>query len=81
MYPKAHPNRITVVAKSGARYTEQVDYAKGHPKNPLSDRELEEKFLANTRRVLPSRLQREVVEFVWHLEDRNMAELLDLLAS
>jgi len=81
MYPKAHPNRITVIAKSGARYTEQVDYAKGHPKNPLSDRELEEKFFSNTRRVLPSRLQREVVEFVWHLEDRNMAELLDLLAS
>lgn len=80
MYPKAHPNRITVITKGGSRYTEQVDYAKGHPKNPMSDKELEEKFLVNTRRVMPEAMQREVVDFVWRLEDRNMSELHDILA-
>lgn len=81
MYPRAHPNRITITTIGGAKYTEQVDYAKGHPKNPMSDKELEEKFLFNTRRVLPSGVQKEVINFVWRLEDRNMSELHDILAS
>ncbi|MEZ0249043.1 MAG: MmgE/PrpD family protein [Thermoproteus sp.] len=79
MYPRAHPNRITVVVKSGAKYTEQVDYAKGHPKNPMSDRELEAKFIENTGHVLPPSMQKAVIDLVWRLEDRNMSELHDLL--
>ncbi len=79
MYPKAHPNRITVITRGGSRYTEQVDYAKGHPKNPMSDRELEEKFFLNTKRVIPETTQRRIVDFVWRLEDRNMSELHDIL--
>ncbi|MBP1449669.1 MAG: MmgE/PrpD family protein [Thermoproteus sp.] len=80
MYPKAHPNRITVITKSGARYTEQVDYAKGHPRNPMSDAELEQKFMENTVGILPREAQKKALEIVWGLENRYIGELLEALA-
>lgn len=80
MYPRAHPNRITVLTKGGSRYTEQVDYAKGHPKNPMSDQELEMKFKENTNRVLPSQIQKRIIEFVWSLEKRSLSELHEVAA-
>ncbi|MBI3809695.1 MAG: MmgE/PrpD family protein, partial [Nitrospirae bacterium] len=43
-YPKAMPTRVTVRTTSGNEYVKQVDYPLGHPRNPLSDREIEEKF-------------------------------------
>jgi len=33
-----------IVTKDGKTYTARVDYPKGHPKNPMSDHELEVKF-------------------------------------
>ncbi|MFB6490845.1 MAG: MmgE/PrpD family protein [Thermoproteus sp. AZ2] len=78
-YPKAHPNRITVVTKSGAKYTEQVDYAKGHPKNPMSDSELEQKFLELTAPVLPEHIQKETLRLLWNLENSSMSEVVEAL--
>ncbi len=79
MYPRAFPTEITVITKSGAKYSERVDYPKGHPKNPMSDRELEVKYEKLTKSVLPQEVQREALRIMWHLEKYNVFDLVEAL--
>jgi len=46
LYPEAMPNRIEVLLKSGEALSKEVIYPKGHPKNPMTDLEIEDKFRA-----------------------------------
>lgn len=80
LYPQAFPTVITVYTKGGAKYTERVDYAKGHPKNPMTDAELEEKFNTLTRDVLPEDARKRALQILWHLEDYDVGDLLEALA-
>ena len=43
-HPPAQMARLEVVTKSGARFSEECSYPKGHCENPLTDEELEKKF-------------------------------------
>ena len=44
LYPESAPSRVRVRMESGDEHIGEVRYPKGHARNPLSDRELEEKF-------------------------------------
>jgi 2-methylcitrate dehydratase len=68
MYPEAVANRVTVKLSSGKVVSKQVDYHKGHPKNPMSDAEVEEKFQRLTRKYLDKNRARRVLDAVWNLE-------------
>ena len=50
MYPEAVANRVTVKLASGKVISKQVNYHKGHPKNPMSDGDVEKKFRTLTKR-------------------------------
>lgn len=67
-YPQAMPTRLTVRTAAGKEYVKQVDFPLGHPRNPMSDREIEEKF----RTLAAGRLDRaragKVIELVWMLD-------------
>jgi 2-methylcitrate dehydratase len=80
LYPQSFPTVITITTKSGAKYTERVDYAKGHPKNPMTDRELEEKFEELTRDVLPEETRKKTLQILWSLENYDASAVLDALA-
>ncbi|MEM0485063.1 MAG: MmgE/PrpD family protein [Pyrobaculum sp.] len=80
LYPQAFPTVITVYTKGGSKYTERVDYAKGHPKNPMTDAELEAKFNTLTQDVLPEEVRRRVLQMLWRLEDYDIPHLLEALA-
>jgi 2-methylcitrate dehydratase len=43
-----------IVLKSGKRNSVRVEYHRGHPKNPMTDAEMEEKFRSLTRKHLPA---------------------------
>jgi 2-methylcitrate dehydratase len=80
LYPQAFPTVITITTKSGAKYTERVDYARGHPKNPMTDRELEDKFEELTRDVLPEETRKKTLQILWGLENFSVKDLLDAVA-
>jgi 2-methylcitrate dehydratase len=67
-YPEAVANRITVKLASGKVITRQVDYHKGHPKNPMSDKEVEEKFERLTKKYLTKNQSRKILDTIWSLE-------------
>jgi len=68
MYPEAVANMVTVKLSSGKVVSKQVDYHKGHPKNPMSDQDVEEKFLRLTRKILDKNHARRILDAAWSLE-------------
>ena len=82
LYPLAMPTRITVRTKAGNSYVQQVDHPLGHPRHPMSDREVEMKF----RRLAIGKLGRarigQVTDLVWKLEQlKDLNRLMPLLRA
>ena len=79
-YPAGIPNRLTVVLADGKQFVKEVEFPRGHARNPMSDAEVEEKF----RRLAEPRLGKERVQAIlgtcWQLEKlKNAGDLLKLL--
>lgn len=78
-YPKAFPCLIKIKSKSGKAYSKIIDYPKGHPKNPLTDRELQEKFDTLNQGRIKSDKVKELLDRIWDLENlKDMGELMNL---
>ena len=69
MAPEAMLCNVEVVTKSGQRYSAQVDYHKGHYKNPLTDAEVEAKFRSLANGVIPQARTDALRERRWRLEE------------
>ncbi len=78
MYPdRGMPNRVTVRDKGGRLIAAQVDFPKGHPKNPMTKDDIQEKFLGLTRRYMGKREAKDVLLRLWKLEGvKDLSELL-----
>lgn len=81
-YPQAMPTRITVKTKAGNTYVQQVDYPLGHPKNPMSDGQVEDKFrLLATGKLDRSRINK-VIDIVWTLDQlKEIGTLMPFLEA
>ena len=80
MYPEAVANRVTVKLSSGKVVSKQVDYHKGHPKNPMSDRDVEDKFQRLTRKILDKNHARRILDAVWNLEKaKDVSKLVSMM--
>ncbi len=77
MYPEAVANRVTITLGSGKVISKQVNYHKGHPKNPMSDQDVEGKFHRLAGKYF-SKIQREkVLRTLWDLEKvKDVSEIL-----
>ncbi len=79
-YPQAMPTRITVRTRAGKIYVRQLDYPRGHPKNPMSDREVEEKFRMLAAGKLDRTRMNKVIDLVWKLDRvKDIGSLMPLL--
>ena len=80
MYPEAVANRVTVKLSSGKVVSKQVNYHKGHPKNPMSDRDVEDKFQRLTRKILDKNHARRILDVVWNLEKaKDVSKLVSMV--
>jgi len=79
-YPQAMPTRVTVRTAAGKEYVRQVDFPLGHPRNPMSDREVEEKFRSLAQGKLDRIRAGKVIDLVWKLDAlKNVGDLMPLL--
>ena len=67
-YPEAQPSTMTLTTKSGEQLVEESLYPKGHPRNPLTDSEVEEKFHRLAGDILPDTVRSELVQRVGSLD-------------
>jgi len=68
MYPEAVANRVTVTLSSGKTIMKQVNYHKGHPKNPMSDEEVEDKFRRLTAKQYSRTQADKALKTIWSLD-------------
>jgi 2-methylcitrate dehydratase len=80
-YPaRGMANRITVRTKGGATFSKEVVVPRGHPLDPMSDKEVEEKFRRLTRRKLAPRRAEKLLEVLWGLEKvKDAGSLMPLM--
>ena len=79
VFPKLQRVIVTIKTTDGREISKQLDFPKGDPRNPLTDREVEEKFDALAAPVLTDRSRDHLKQAVWGLEQLgSISELMDL---
>lgn len=68
VFPELQRVIVTITTTGGDELTEQLDYPKGDPRNPLTDEEIEEKFDALAAPVLSDGARTRLKEAVWKLD-------------
>ena len=68
-WPEPYPFRVTATTKSGEKHVEEVYYAKGHPKNPMTDQDIEVKFRRLAETVMSPSAMDKALSALWHLEE------------
>ena len=68
-YPESMPNLIEIATKDGRQFSKKITYPKGHPKNPMTDSEVEEKFKRLTKGFFSANNINAILSRLWLLED------------
>jgi len=66
-----------IVTKDGKSHTARIDYPKGHPKNPMSDDELEVKFKSMASKYMTKTRMEKIIQMVYQLE--SLQDIGDLM--
>jgi 2-methylcitrate dehydratase len=79
VFPELQRVIVRIHTIDGREFTTQLDYPKGDPRNPLTDKEVEEKFEALAGPVMPREACRRAVDAIWNLEKhKSVSELMKL---
>lgn len=69
LWPEAYPFKLTLTTRSGKELVREIHYAKGHPKNPMSDAEIGGKFHKLADGVLGPQRVDQALRVLWRLPD------------
>jgi len=82
LFPALQRVIVRIHTIDGREFMHQLDYPKGDPRNPLSDREVEEKFEALAAPVMPREARRRAIDAIWNLEkQKSVGELMKLFKT
>jgi 2-methylcitrate dehydratase len=82
LFPALQRVHVTIKTTDDKEFSEQLDYPKGDPRNPLSDKEIEEKFEALAGPVMSKDARRKAIRAIWDLENQESAtELMTLFKA
>jgi len=74
------PGIVEITSKKGEKYRCQVLQPKGHPMNPMTDADVEEKFRSMAGKFMDEKQMRQVVDTVYNLEKLDdIGDLVKLL--
>ena len=82
LFPALQRVIVKITTTDGRSFEKQLDYPKGDPRNPLTDREVEEKFEALAEPVMTKSAQQKLKDAVWNLERcGSVSELMKLMKA
>ena len=82
VFPALQRVIVNITTTDGRKFSKQLDYPKGDPRNPLSDAEIEEKFRALAEGVLSEKAQDKLIDAIWNLEKcASVAKLMALMKA
>ncbi len=79
-FPELQPSVVDIKLKSGDVHTQRVDFAKGDPRETMTDDDLMDKFYGLTADFLPDEKRLQIRDMVYGLENlASVAELVRML--
>jgi 2-methylcitrate dehydratase len=79
-YPAGIPNRVTITMKDGRQLVREVEFPRGHARNPMTDTEVEHKFRTMVEPKYGKERADRILAACWELEKRSSAaDLVTLL--
>ena len=75
-FPTRRAARVTVISKAGDVFTHDQHTRKGDPDLPLSDEELDEKFVELTLPVLGTQSADKLLQHLWRLDQIDLSACL-----
>jgi 2-methylcitrate dehydratase len=82
LFPALQRVIVRIHTIDGREFSQQLDYPKGDPRNPLTDAEVEEKFEALAEPVMSREARRRAIDAIWSLEKKtNISELMKLFRA
>ena len=82
VFPTLQRVIVLITTTDGGEFSKQLDYPKGDPRNPLTDKEVEEKFEALAGPVMSAEARRKAVDAIWSLEKQSsVTDLMRLLKA
>jgi 2-methylcitrate dehydratase len=82
VFPALQRVVVTVQTTDGREFSKQLDYPKGDPRNPLTDKEVEEKFEALAESVMTPAARRRAMDAIWNLDKQaSITELMKLFRA
>jgi len=82
VFPALQRVVVTVQTTDGREFTKQLDYPKGDPRNPLTDKEVEEKFEALAGPVMTPAARRRAMDAIWNLDKQgSVTDLMKLFRA
>jgi 2-methylcitrate dehydratase PrpD len=73
LYPQKWPSQIEITLTNGERYKGYCEYPKGDPENPLSEKELTEKFNKLCGDIISADEKERIIELALNLENLDDA--------
>jgi 2-methylcitrate dehydratase len=80
-YPKGIPNRLTLKLADGRVLVREVEFPRGHARNPMTDAEVEQKFRGTVEPRYGKAKADRILAACWELEKlKNASELVRLVS-
>jgi 2-methylcitrate dehydratase len=81
-YPAGIPNRLTATMADGRTLVKEVEFPRGHAKNPMTDAEVEQKFRTLVEPRYGKKTAAKILKTCWRLEELKKAgKLVRLLGD
>jgi 2-methylcitrate dehydratase len=82
VFPALQRVIVRIHTIDGREFVQQLDFPKGDPRNPLTDKEVEEKFEALAEPVMSREARRRAIDAVWNLEKQtSVSQLMRLFKA
>jgi 2-methylcitrate dehydratase len=82
VFPALQRVVVMIQTTDGREFSKQLDYPKGDPRNPLTDKEVEEKFEALAEPVMTPTARRRAMDAIWSLDKQaSVTELMKLFRA
>ena len=81
VFPALQRVAVKITTTDGRAFEKTMDFPKGDPRNPLSDREIEEKFHALAEPIMGAERRKKLIEAIWSLEkQKSVTDLMEMMS-
>jgi 2-methylcitrate dehydratase len=78
-YPAGIPNRLRITMKDGRKLEKEVEFPRGHARNPMTDAEVEKKFRTMVEPKYGAEVASKILKMCWDLESlKSPTPLLEM---